>query len=103
MIVLGDFNVQSVRWLRHSARESIEGRTLFEMSCKLGFKQLVKEPTRGEYLLDLLLTDLEDCAAKPWHVVADHKRVLTRVNFKVPETAAHQREISHFTDDDWKD
>ena len=37
-IILGDLNVHSARWFRHSARESIEGRTLWEMSCKLGLQ-----------------------------------------------------------------
>ena len=42
--------------------------------------------------------DVEDCTAKPWHPVADHKEVITQVKFKVQENASHQRESRHFTD-----
>ena len=67
----------------------------------MGFKQLVKEPTRGKYLLDLVLTDVTDSAASTLAAVADHRCVLTKVQFKVPETSTHQREIWHFKDADW--
>ena len=47
VFVLGDLNVHSIRWLRHSAHESVEGRTLFEVASRLGLQQKVKEPTRN--------------------------------------------------------
>ena len=51
VFVLGDLNVHSIRWLTHSARESVEGRELCDTSNRLGLRQLVKEPTRGKYIL----------------------------------------------------
>ena len=65
-------------------------------------RKLVREPTRGKYLLDLVLTDVPDCAARPCAAVADHKGVLTQVTFKIPETATHQREVWHFRQADWE-
>ena len=65
-------------------------------------RQLVREPTRGKYLLDLVLTDVPDCTARPCAAVADHKGVLTQVTFKINETATHQREVWHFGDADWE-
>ena len=65
LFTLGDLNVHSVRWLTHSARESVEGRLLRNHSDQLGLRQLVTEPTRGKYLVDLVLTDVPDCTAKP--------------------------------------
>ena len=67
----------------------------------MGFKQLVKEPTRGKYILDLVPTDVTGSAASTLSAVADHRCVLTKVQFKVPETSTHQREIWHFKDADW--
>ena len=61
-------------------------------------RQLVREPTRGKYRIDLVLTDVPDCTAKPCAAEADHKRVLTQVTFKIPETAKHKREVWHFRD-----
>ena len=101
LFTLGDLNVHSVRWLTHSARESVEGRLLRDLSDQLGLRQLVTEPTRGKYILDLVRTDVPDCTAKPCTAVADHKGVLTHVQFKVPETASHDREVWHFSDADW--
>ena len=102
VFVLGDLNVHSIRWLTHSARESVEGRLLRDTSDRLGLKQIVKEHTRGEYLLDLVLTDVLDCTARPCAAVADHKGVMTQVRFKIPETATHQREVWHFREADWE-
>ena len=102
VFVLGDLNVHSIRWLTHSARESIEGRLLCEISDQLGLRQLVKEPTRGKHILDLVFTDVPDCIARPGAAVADHKSVLTQVKFKIPETASHQREVWHFREADWE-
>ena len=73
VFVLGDLNVHSIRWLMHSARESVEGRLLQDISSKHCFRQVVREPTRGEHLLDLVLTDVPGCKAKPCAAVADHK------------------------------
>ena len=101
VFVLGDLNVHSIRWLRHSARETVEGRVLHDISSKLGLRQVVRQPTRGEYLLDLVLTDVLDCQAKPCAAVADHRGVLTKVKFTIPETASHQREAWYYTDADW--
>lgn len=87
VFVLGDLNVHSIRWLTHSARESVEGRDLCDTSSK--------------YILDLVLTDVLDCTAKPCAAVADHKAVLTQVKFKIPETVTHEREVLHFSEADW--
>ena len=100
VFVLGDLNVRSIRWLTHPARESVEGRLLCDISDQLGLRQIVKEPTRGKYILDLVPTDVPDCTAKPGAAVADHKSVLTRVQFKIPETASHNREVWHFSEAD---
>lgn len=73
-----------------------------DTSNQLGLRQLVKEPTRGKYILDLVLTDVPDCSATPLAAVADHNGVLTKVNFKIPETASHEWEVWHFSDADWE-
>ena len=100
--VLGDLNVHSKRWLVHSARESAEGQLMAETSRRLGLRQLVRQPTRDKYLLDIVLTDVPDCKASTHAAVADHKSVVTTVSFKVPETASHTREMLDFRDADWE-
>ena len=100
--VLGDLNVHSKRWLVHSARESAEGQLMAETSRRLGLRQLVRQPTRDKYLLDIVPTDVPDCKASTHAAVADHKSVVTTVSFKVPETASHTREMLNFRDADWE-
>ena len=61
----------------------------------------MKEPTRGKYFLDLVLTDVMDSAASTLASVTDHRCVITKAKFKVLETSAHQRELWHLKDADW--
>ena len=70
-----------------------------ETSRRLGFRQLAKQPTRG-YLLKVVLTDVADYKASPHSAVADQKHVVTKVAFKVPETASHTRDMWQFRDAD---
>ena len=58
VILLGDINIHHTRWLRFSNRNTELGERLWEVCRDLGLKQIVAKPTRGEYLLDLILTDL---------------------------------------------
>ena len=53
-IILGDLNVHELAWLRYSAGTTIEGRELHGFCSERGLQQHVREPTRGEYLLDLV-------------------------------------------------
>ena len=99
--MLGDLSVHTIRWFTHSARESVETQLLCDTLNQLGLRQLVKEPTRGKYILDLILTDVPDCTAKPGAAVADHKGVLTQVRFKIKEIASHNNEVWHFSEADW--
>ena len=101
VFVLGNLNVQSIRCLKLSAKENVEGRFLCDISNQLGLWQLVKEPAREKYDLDLALSDVPDCTATPCQAVADQKGVLTLVNFKIPETVTHQTEVWHFREADW--
>ena len=45
-----------------------------------GLTQLVKQPTRYEYLLDLFLTDLPDCNVKVLPAIGDHNAILASVS-----------------------
>ena len=87
-LVLGDLNVHSIRWLVHSARESAERRLMAETCRRLGLRQLVKQSTRGKYLL-VVLTDVPDCTASPHTAIAHHKGVVTKAALNVPEIASH--------------
>ena len=57
-LIVGDVNVHSKRWLMHSSGETLERTRLQEICQDEGLKQIVQDPTRKEYLLDLVMTDI---------------------------------------------
>ena len=72
-VILGDMNVHHARWLRFSAATSPEGVALCDWCRRHGFEERVRSPTRGDHLLDLVLTDLADyVSANVSSVIADH-------------------------------
>ena len=77
VLVVGDLNVHNLAWLKHSARNSPEGRALQDLCEEVGLQQLVREPTRGEYLLDLVLSDFEGVKCK-----VERLRVLCKAQTK---------------------
>ena len=101
-VIAGDLNVHSIRWLRHSNAETPEGRRMAEVCRVHGLRQAVRGPTRGEHLLDLVLSDIPGVTATTTAAVADHMGVLAVVPFSVPEVAAHQRTLWDFRRADWE-
>ena len=101
VLVVGDLNVHNLAWLKHSARNSPEGRALQDLCEEVGLQQLVREPTRGEYLLDLVLSDFEGVKCKVEPEVADHKLVAATLHLAVPEEETAQRKVWLFAKADW--
>ena len=75
-IIVGDTNTHHRRWLRYSARNSAEGEALKTFCDNQGLQQMVKERTQSDYLLDLLLTDVDGVRCKVLPKIADHKLLL---------------------------
>lgn len=90
-IIVGDPNVHSKKWLKFSARESTEGTEMHSASARMGLRQLVSEPTRGEYLLDITLSDIPKAKARTVAAVADHRGVISSVKFAMPKTIHYIR------------
>ena len=95
-LVVGDLNVHQLRWLIHSQRNTPEGNALESFCTCNGFRQLVREPTRGSNLRNLVLTDLPDvaCAVQPGP--ADHKRVTVTLRQRVPKQQQYRRAVWRF-------
>ena len=85
VLVVGDINVHSRRWLSFSNGESAEGNAMRDASHRAGLRQIVQAPTRGEYLLDIAMTDIPGASAEVTASIADHKGVLVVVPFAMPE------------------
>ena len=84
-IIVGDMNIHHKPWLQHSSSASSAGRKLFDVCCSLGLSERVQQPTRGLYLLDLVLSDLDHalvCDVVPG--ISDHCITLCSINLEVP-------------------
>ena len=100
-LIIGDVNVHSKRWLKHSSGETPEGTRLHEICQDEGLKQIVREPTRNEYLLDLVMTDIPKIEAEVGGKIQDHRYVLTKLKLTVPETEMLHREVWNYRKADW--
>ena len=74
VIIVGDFNVHHLSWLRHSHSTTPEGVRLKSLVHDLGLSQRVRTPTRGQCLLDLVITDLPNLLTiEVVSKIADHR------------------------------
>ena len=92
-IIIGDLNAHQKRWLRYSADDTPAGAQLYNIAADEGLKQIVREPTRYTYLLDLVLTDIPGTSAKVGGIIRDHRYVLTQIKCNVPKTRSMKRRV----------
>ena len=64
-------------------------------------QQLVREPTRGQYLLDLYLTDVVGTKVEVGPTIADHKFILARVPLPEVKTLQVKKERFDLKRADW--
>ena len=78
------------------------GTDLKNLCDYYGMWQSVREPTRNEYLLDLVLTDIQNTTAAIMPYVADHKGVWIKLPFPEVLETSFDREVWHLASADWK-
>ena len=100
-MLIGDLNLHSKRWLVRSASNSKEGERMKDVCKDEGLRQLVRKPTRGDYLLDLVITDIELAIVAVLSKLADHAVLMVRLNLGMQECSSHQRKVWVFSKADW--
>ena len=103
---MGDLTVHNAQWLQHSRGETLEGLELEAVCASQGLKHYVKEATRGDYLLDLVLSDLGSClrcSVHPGIIEKDHRSVLCHIDISIPATPASSRTTFDFGKAKWKE
>ena len=101
-LIIGDMNVHNVQWLKHSSGTSVEGRALHAWCCEQGFTERVGKPTRGPYLLDLVLTDLGSKVKASVVVgLSDHHAISGRLLFQKPHVTTTEREVFLYKKAQW--
>jgi hypothetical protein len=78
VIVVGDLNIHHASWLRFSNGETTRGRQLKDICDSFGLRQLISQPTRGEYLLDLCLSNSQSTQTEVKAKIADHACLLVK-------------------------
>jgi len=101
-VILGDLNVHEKSWLKHSSGTSVEGRELHGLCASHGLAQFVDKPTREQYLLDLVLSDLGPLVkTKVVPGIADHSGVFCTLRFPVPEASVVHRKVFLYSKANW--
>lgn len=101
-IIAGDMNVHNRPWLRHSRGNTPEGRELFNVCTGSSLVECVQQPTRGPYLLDLVLSDLDHLiTAEVAAGVSDHSLVFCRLAFSMPHGSTITRNCFYYQHAQW--
>ena len=91
-VLLGDLNIHHRKWLKYSNRNRME----------LGMTQLVHEPTRGDHLLDLVLSSFSGVKSGVLSMIADHKPVTATLKLSVPSHVVAGRKVWRYGQADWE-
>ena len=103
VIVRGNLNVHHQSWLRFSSHDSARGRLLKDICDVHGLRQLVTQPTRGEYLLDLVLSDIPNkLQIEVRSKIADHACILVKVPDVVETRTFEARVVWKYDDANWQ-
>ena len=101
-ILCGDMNVHHQGWLTHSNSTTPEGRCLFDICCTHQFRESTKVPTRKNHLLDLTLSNLEECVTcKAVPGVSDHMMVLCNMELPLFSDVGVHRECYQYNKANW--
>ena len=101
-ILCGDFNVHHQGWLSPSNRTTPEGKCLFDICCTHQFRECTKVPTRKKHLLDLTLTNVEECVTcKVVGGVSDHQMVVCKMDLPLFSDSGVYRECYYYNKANW--
>ena len=103
IIFVQDFNVHSIRWLKYSSHEPPEGLALQEFCQNFSLMECVQNPTRGNHLLDLVLSDIVD----PSHIsilppISDHNMILIQIDKYFDVISSEMRQVFDYKFANWK-
>ena len=101
-VVLGDLNAHHRKRLKFSNINSLEGQEHCSICKEIGLAQLVREPTRGGHLLDLVLSSVLGMKTEVLPLIADHKPVTATLKLSVPSQVVAGRKVWRYRQADWE-
>ena len=101
VVLLKDFNVHHKEWLGSRTTDAV-GRRTVEMCNALGLTQIVKDPTREDQILDLIITDLgATCTTHAKLGTSEHNPVLLKLNVSLYRDKPYSREVWQYEKADY--
>ena len=104
VILLGDFNFQNIDWVTGDCASSLEKRFLDCLQDNL-LVQCVDSPTRGENILDLVITgdpsSVTKCKVQGNFGTSDHNIILTELSCPLPRINYAHRNIYLYSKGDY--
>ena len=100
ILLVGDFNIHHRKWLKFSNANSNIGAVFQSIAQEFALLQHVHEPTRGKYLLDLVLSDLP-AKVSVLPMIADHNAILATFDLHIPSSPAISRYGWCYKKADW--
>ena len=101
IVVAGDLNVHHISWLRFSNGDTTRGRHLKDICDNYGLRPNFFKPTRGNYMLDLCLTNSSSISTEVLPRIADHHALLVNIPDAVETRVLEPRLIWKLGDANW--
>ena len=100
-VVMGDMNIHHKKWLKYSNADSPEGDLLRSICDEFDLREHIKAPTRGKYLLDLCLSNIENTKASVKNKVSDHHVTYCVLPVPLPQQCTIRRNVWILRDAAW--
>ena len=103
-ICVGNFCAHNTDWLQFSHITTAECREMENICCTNCFRQHVREPTRGDYLLDLVLFSFAFgviVKVIPGIYDNNHQAVIVRILVHIPTSNPVRRAVLNFRAANW--
>ena len=101
-LIFGDLNIHHARWLRFSRGNTAAGELLHNISKQYNLTETVCAPTRGPYLLDLVLSSVPNLTSNLiLPKIADHNLILTTLRAPPIQSHSFPRSVWDFHKAQW--
>ena len=101
-VLIGDMNIHHNKWLRFSNNNTPVGDRLLQLSLSHNLHEYVRNPPRGDYLLDLAPCSVL-CAVKTKMMlnIVDHNAVMITLNIPQIQKVRAPRMVWDYRNADW--
>lgn len=102
-LCVGDGNAKSIDWVNHICNDPLE-TLLMETASSLNLTQVVTQPTRGQNILDIVLTSDSSltCTVSEPFLFSDHNSIKIEIPFSVPRNEILTKKVRNYRKGDYE-